>query len=75
MIAKEGFTEGTHYWEIVADARTENELKIGVIKSKDIDYENTAFCDYSCGWAYYATGQLRHCNAADGPKYGKSFKK
>lgn len=24
------FTEGIHYWEIVADARTEHELKIGV---------------------------------------------
>jgi hypothetical protein len=25
-----GFTEGIHYWEIVADARTEHELKIGI---------------------------------------------
>ena len=25
-----GFTEGIHYWEIIADARTEHELKIGV---------------------------------------------
>ena len=25
-----GFNEGIHYWEIVADARTEHELKIGV---------------------------------------------
>ena len=24
------FMEGIHYWEIVADARTEHELKIGV---------------------------------------------
>jgi len=24
------FNEGIHYWEIVADARTEHELKIGV---------------------------------------------
>ena len=30
-------TEGIHYWEIVADARTEHELKIGVSKSKECD--------------------------------------
>ena len=74
VIANFGFIEGTHYWELVADSRTENELKIGVIKNREIDLK-TAFCDYSCGWAYYATGQLRHCNAAVGPKYGKGFKK
>jgi hypothetical protein len=28
-------TEGIHYWEIIADARTEHELKIGVCKSKE----------------------------------------
>lgn len=54
-IADVSFNEGTHYWEIVADSRTENELKIGVVKNKDIDLK-TAFSDYSCGWAYYATG-------------------
>ena len=32
-----GFNEGIHYWEIVADAKTEHELKIGVSKSKDCD--------------------------------------
>ena len=31
------FSEGIHYWEIVADARTEHELKIGVSKSKECD--------------------------------------
>ena len=31
------FNEGIHYWEIVADARTEHELKIGVSKSKECD--------------------------------------
>jgi hypothetical protein len=31
------FMEGIHYWEIVADARTEHELKIGVSKSKECD--------------------------------------
>ena len=25
-----GFMEGIHYWEIVADAKSEHELKIGV---------------------------------------------
>lgn len=54
-IGNEGFFEGTHYWELVADSRTENELKIGVVKNRDIDLK-TAFSDYSCGWAYYATG-------------------
>jgi hypothetical protein len=39
----------------VADARTENELKIGVVKNRDFDLK-TAFCDYSTGWAYYGTG-------------------
>lgn len=24
------FNEGIHYWEVVADARTEHELKVGV---------------------------------------------
>jgi BCCT family betaine/carnitine transporter len=27
------------------------------------------------GWAFYGLGQLRHCDAANGPKYGKCFKK
>ena len=54
-IGNEGFYEGTHYWELVADSRTENELKVGVIKNREIDLK-TAFSDYSCGWAYYATG-------------------
>ena len=54
-IASTAFESGTHYWEIVADARTENELKVGVVKNREIDLK-TAFSDYSCGWAYYATG-------------------
>ena len=28
--------QGIHYWEIVADARTENELKIGVSAINDL---------------------------------------
>ncbi len=30
MIASQPLMEGVHYWEIIADARTEHELKIGV---------------------------------------------
>ena len=30
------FTQGLHYWEIIADARTEHEPKIGVSKIKDL---------------------------------------
>ena len=48
---------GTHYWEIVADERTENELKIGVSSKRDFNY-NTAFCDFEYGWAYYGLGQV-----------------
>ena len=55
VIANKGFTEGIHYWEIVADARTENELKVGVCKSRDFDLK-TAFCDYVFGWAFYCNG-------------------
>lgn len=30
VFGKTIFNEGIHYWEIVADANTEHELKIGV---------------------------------------------
>jgi E3 ubiquitin-protein ligase NRDP1 len=36
-LGNKAFYEGTHYWEIVADAKTENELKIGVVSNRDID--------------------------------------
>lgn len=49
------FTEGIHYWEIIADARTEHEPKIGVSKSKESD-SRTAFCDYEYGWAFFGVG-------------------
>ena len=54
VLANTGFTSGVHYWEIVADSRTENELKIGVSTSKDFDY-NSAFCDYNFGFSFYGT--------------------
>ena len=30
------FNEGIHYWEIIADARTEHELKVGVSSTKEL---------------------------------------
>lgn len=75
VIADTCYTQGIHYWEIVADARSENELKVGVCKKRDFDL-CTAFCDYSFGWAYYSVGQLRHCDGANGQTFGsQSFKK
>jgi hypothetical protein len=80
-IANYGFTSGVHYWEIVADNRTENELKIGVTTSISFDF-NSAFCDHAFGFSYYGKnihylglGQLRHGSNAAGPAYGKKFKK
>eukprot|EP01016_Furgasonia_blochmanni_P019859 TRINITY_DN2212_c0_g1_i2.p1 TRINITY_DN2212_c0_g1~~TRINITY_DN2212_c0_g1_i2.p1 ORF type:complete len:426 (+),score=62.76 TRINITY_DN2212_c0_g1_i2:154-1431(+) len=73
-ISDTGMMSGQHYWEIVADANTENELKIGVATKKDFNY-NSAFCDYEFGFAYYGLGQLRHNSNASGPQYGERFKK
>jgi hypothetical protein len=61
VISDRAFTEGIHYWELIADSRTENELKVGVTKSRDFDLK-TAFSDYSFGYAFYTIGQLRHCD-------------
>lgn len=47
-----GFSSGQHYWEIIPDSRTENELKIGVATTLGFDF-NTAFCDHVFGFAYY----------------------
>jgi len=65
---------GIHYWEIIADDRTDNELKIGIACKKDFNL-NSAFCDYEFGFAYYGLGQLRHNSNASGPSFGKRFKK
>lgn len=73
-IGDTGFESGIHYWEIIADSRTENEIKIGVTKRLDIDLK-TSFSDYPTGWAFYGLGQLRHCDGANGPKFGKAFKR
>ena len=55
VISSSKFDSGMHYWEIVADSRTENELKIGVTKNKDFDLK-TSFSDYSFGWGFYGIG-------------------
>lgn len=80
-LSKDGLYSGIHYWQIIADNRTENELKIGVSTKKDFDY-NSAFCDHPFGFAYYGIssfnlglGQLRNGSNASGPSYGKKFKK
>jgi len=73
-VATQGFTSGQHYWEIIPDTRTENELKIGVTTTLKFDF-NTAFCDHVFGFAYYGLGQLRHGSNASGPQYGKRLKK
>jgi len=74
VIGDTPFFNGVHYWEIIADERTDNELKIGVTCKKDINL-NSAFCDYENGFSYYGLGQLRHNSNASGPSYGKRFKK
>ena len=74
MISNRPFMDGQHYWEIIADARTEHELKIGVTSQSVFSCSN-AFCDYEFGYAYYGFGQLRHGSNAEGNKYGKPFKK
>lgn len=65
--------QGVIYWEIVADARSENELKIGVSRNREFNY-NSAFCDYEFGYAYYGVGQLRQNSNSVGVNYGKKFK-
>lgn len=74
MVANRPFMDGCHYWEIIADARTEHELKIGVSLQQKFSVNN-AFCDYEFGFAFYGMGQLRHGSNADGKKFGVPFKK
>ncbi|CAD8116560.1 unnamed protein product [Paramecium sonneborni] len=74
IVANFGFESGIVYWEIEADDRTENELKIGITTQRDFNYDS-AFCDFEYGWAYYGLAQLRHNSNATGPSFGKRFKK
>lgn len=55
IIGSRPFMDGVHYWEIVADSRTEHELKIGVSLQQKFSVNN-AFCDYEFGFAYYGMG-------------------
>ncbi|CAD8117497.1 unnamed protein product [Paramecium sonneborni] len=74
VLGDQGFENGVHYWEIEADSRTENELKIGVCQGNTINL-NAAFCDLNQGFAYYGLAQLRNGSNASGQTYGKRFKK
>ena len=74
LLGDTAFNSGVHYWELTADDRTENELKIGVSTKLDFNY-NSAFCDFEFGFAYYGLGQLRYNSNASGGQYGKRFKK
>lgn len=55
VISNRPFMEGVHYWEIIADARTEHELKIGVTTQQKFNV-NSSFSDYEFGFAYYGLG-------------------
>lgn len=74
IMANRPFFGGIHYWEIIADARTEHELKIGVTTQQTFNV-NSSFSDYEFGFAYYGLGQLRHSDNSLGTPYGKFFKK
>jgi hypothetical protein len=39
VVANLPFMEGVHYWEIIGDRRTKNELKIGITKNINFNYE------------------------------------
>ena len=70
LISNRPFSDGVHYWEIVADARTEHELKVGVTTQQQFNV-NSSFSDYEFGFAYYGLGQLRHNSNSVGIPYGK----
>ena len=55
VVADTKYDTGLHYWELIADSRTDNELKIGVTKNREFDLK-TSFSDYSFGWAFYGVG-------------------
>ena len=55
VLADTKFDSGLHYWELISDSRSENELKVGVAKNREFDLK-TSFSDYSFGWAYYGIG-------------------
>ena len=55
LLNSQPFHGGVIYWEVIADDRTENELKIGLTTKKDFNY-NSAFCDFEYGYAFYGLG-------------------
>jgi E3 ubiquitin-protein ligase NRDP1 len=70
VISNRPFSDGVHYWEIIADARTEHELKVGVTTQQQFNV-NSSFSDYEFGFAYYGLGQLRHNSNSLGIPFGK----
>ena len=70
VVGNRPFMDGVHYWEIIADSRTEHELKIGVTTQQKFNV-NSSFSDYEFGYAYYGLGQIRHSSNAVGKNYGK----
>jgi hypothetical protein len=39
IVSNQPFVSGVHYWEIIADRSTENELKIGITKNVNFNYD------------------------------------
>lgn len=42
VVSCTSFSSGVHYWEIIADRRTENELKVGVTKNINFNYDTVS---------------------------------
>ena len=42
IVSNTPFNSGVHYWEIIADRRTENELKIGITKNIMINFDTVS---------------------------------
>ncbi len=43
IVSNQPFTSGVHYWEVIADRRTENELKIGITKNINFNYDTVGY--------------------------------
>ena len=48
IISDTPMMSGCHYWEIIGEDFTENELKIGIVTRKEFNMDS-AFCDYHFG--------------------------
>ena len=51
----DGSGNGLFYFEIWADKRTDNELKIGIVTKRDFKMD-TSFSDFEYGYAFYGLG-------------------